>query len=86
MFEVYLSHEAEKIYRKANLKTTRLLDNCFKNLEASPLLGPNIKRLKGKLEGSFRYQIGGLRVIYSVNIELKRVFIETIGSRGDVYK
>jgi mRNA-degrading endonuclease RelE of RelBE toxin-antitoxin system len=50
------------------------------------LLGPKIKRLKGKLEGSLRYQIGGLRVIYSVNVELKRVFIETIGSRGDVYK
>jgi mRNA interferase RelE/StbE len=86
VFEVYLSHEAEKIYRKANPKTTRLFDNCFKNLESSPLLGPNIKRLKGKLEGSFRYQIGGLRVIYSVNVESKRVFIETIGSRGDVYK
>lgn len=63
MFEVYLSREAEKIYLKASLKTTRLLDNCFKNLEHSPLFGPNIKRLKGKLEGSYRYQVGGMRVI-----------------------
>jgi mRNA interferase RelE/StbE len=86
MFEVYLSHEAEKIYLKANPKTTRLLDHCFKNLEESPLFGPNIKRLKGGLEGSFRYQMGGLRVIYSVDIELKKIFIETIGPRGDVYK
>ena len=86
MFEVYLSHEAEKIYLKSNPKTTRLLDNCFKNLEESPFFGPNIKRLKGKLEGSFRYQMGGLRVIYSVVIELKKIFIETIGPRGDVYK
>ena len=85
MFEVYLSHEAEKIYLKANPKTTRLLDHCFKNLEESPLFGPNIKRLKGRLEGSFRYQMGGLRVIYSVDIELKKIFIETIGPRGDVY-
>jgi len=63
-----------------------LLDNCFKNLEESPLFGPNIKRLKGKLEGSFRYQIGGTRIIYSVDMESRKVFIETIGSRGDVYK
>ena len=48
MFDVYLSHEAEKIYLKANPKTTRWHDNCFKNLEESPLFGPNIKRLKGK--------------------------------------
>jgi mRNA interferase RelE/StbE len=86
MFEVYLSREAEKVYLNANPKTTRLLDNCFKNLEESPLLGPNIKRLKGKLEGSFRYQIGGLRVIYSVDTQSKKVFVEAIGPRGDVYK
>lgn len=38
----------------------KLLDHCFKNLEDSPFFGPNIKRLKGGLEGSFRYQMGGL--------------------------
>ena len=86
MFEVYLSREAEKIYLKATSKTTRLLDNCFKHLEESPLFGPNIKRLMGKLEGSFRYQIGGLRVIYSVDVESRKILVETIGSRGDVYK
>jgi len=86
MFEVYLSREAEKIYLKANPKTTRLLDNCFRHLEESPLVGPNIKPLKGKLEGSFRYQIGGKRVVYNVDLELRKVFVETIGPRGDVYK
>jgi len=86
MFEVYLSHEAEKICLKANPKTTRLLDHCFKNLEESPLFGPNIKRLKGKLEGSFRFQIGGLRVIYNVDVESRKIFVETIGPRGDIYK
>jgi len=68
------------------LKTTRLLDNCFKYLESSPFLGPNIKRLKGALEGSYRYQIGGTRIIYSIDIESRKVFIESIGPRGDVYK
>jgi mRNA-degrading endonuclease RelE of RelBE toxin-antitoxin system len=86
MFEVYLSREAEKIYLKANPKTTRLLHNCFRHLEESPLFGSNIKRLKGKLEGSLRYQIGGIRIIYSIDLESRKVFIETIGPRGDVYK
>ena len=86
MFEVFLSREAEKIYLKADPKTARLLDSCFRNLEESPQFGPNIKRLKGKLEGSFRYRIGGMRVIYSVEVQFKKVIIETIGARGDVYK
>lgn len=86
MFEVYLSREAEKIYLKANPKTSRLLDKCFKHLEESPFAGPDIKRLKGKLEGSFRYQIGGTRVIYNIDLRSRKVFVETIGYRGDVYK
>ena len=86
MFEVYLSHEAEKIYVKASPKTTRLLDNCFGNLEQSSLFQPNVKRLKGKLEGSYRYQVGGMSVIYNVDTETKKVFVETIGARGDIYK
>lgn len=86
MFEVYLSREAEKIYLKAAPKTTRLLENCFRHLEESPLSGPDIKRLRGKLEGSFRYRIGGMRIIYSVDMESRKVYVETIGPRGDVYK
>jgi mRNA interferase RelE/StbE len=86
MFEVYLSREAEKIYLKAAPKTTRLLENCFRHLEESPLSGPNIKRLRGKLEGSFRYRIVGMRIIYSVDMESRKVYVETIGPRGDVYK
>jgi len=86
MFEVYLSREAEKIYLKAASKTTRLLDRCFRHLEESPLSGPDIKRLKGKLGGSFRYRIGGIRVIYNVDMESRKVYVETIGPRGDVYK
>jgi mRNA interferase RelE/StbE len=86
MFEVYLSREAENIYLKATPKTTRLLDRCFRHLEESPLSGPDIKRLKGKLGGSFRYRIGGIRVIYNVDMESRKVYVETIGPRGDVYK
>ena len=86
MFEVQLSREAQKFYFKATPKTARLLDNCFRYLEESPLFGPNIKRLKGNLEGSLRYQIGSTRVIYSVDLKSNKVFVEAIGSRGDIYK
>ncbi len=86
MFEVYLSREAEKVYLKASPKTTRLLDNCFRHLEKSPMSGPKIKRLKGELEGSYRYQAGGMRVIYNIDIESRKVFVEAIGARGDIYK
>jgi mRNA-degrading endonuclease RelE of RelBE toxin-antitoxin system len=54
-------------------------------LEESPLFGPNIKRLKRKLKGSFRYQIRRIRVIFNVDMESRKVFVETIGARGGIH-
>lgn len=52
----------------------------------NPYEGSHIKKLKGKLEGKYRYAIGDLRIIYRVNAEERTVFIEAIGPRGDIYK
>lgn len=51
-----------------------------------PLSGPHIKRLHGELEGKYRCEMGGLRIIYEVNVKKKTVEIKSIGGRGDVYK
>jgi len=46
----------------------------------------HVKRLHGPLEGRFRYRVASLRVIYTVNREARRVIIEAIGSRGEIYR
>ena len=37
------------------------MDNGFSHLSLFAFFGPNINRLKGTREGSYRYQIGGTR-------------------------
>jgi mRNA interferase RelE/StbE len=44
-----------------------------------------IKPLKGKYQGQWRYRIGKLRIVYSVNKDSRTIRITAIDNRGDVY-
>jgi len=56
MYEVFLTHEAQRFYEQADPILVRKLNRCFQCLRANPYEHPNIKRLKGPLSGHFRYQ------------------------------
>ncbi len=86
MYEVFISHEAEKYYKKQDKDTKRRLNKCIDNLSREPLSGPHIKKLHGELEGKYRYEVGGIRIVYEVNRENNTVEIKAIRGRGDVYK
>ncbi|HCC69313.1 MAG TPA: type II toxin-antitoxin system RelE/ParE family toxin [Nitrospiraceae bacterium] len=86
MFEVFISHEAEKYYKKQDKDTKRRINKCIDILSKEPLLVPCIKKLHGELEGKHRYEVGGIRIIYEVNVKNKTVEVKAIRGRGDVYK
>jgi mRNA interferase RelE/StbE len=86
MYEILVSHEAEKYYKKQDRKTKRRLNQCLDHLSQGPLFGPHIKRLHGELEGRFRCQVGELRIVYEVQVKEQIVNIISIRTRGDVYK
>lgn len=75
-----------KYYQKSDKKAKRLLNQCFEDLKANHLNGPNIKRLHDELAGLYRYRVTSLRVIYSVNEEEAIIVIVAIDNRGDIYK
>jgi mRNA interferase RelE/StbE len=86
MYEVLVSHEADKYYKKQDRDTKRRINRCIDNLSRDPFFGPHIKKLHGELEGKRRYEVGGIRIVYEVNTKSKIVEIKAIRSRGDVYK
>ena len=86
MYEVLISNEADKYYKKQDKDTKRRINKCIDNIGVEPLFGPHIKRLDGELEGKHRYEVGGIRIVYEVNTRNKTVEIKAIRSRGDVYK
>jgi len=86
MYEILISHEAEKYYKRQDKDTKQRLNKCIENMSKEPQSGPHIKRLHGELEGKYRYEMSGIRIVYEVNIKDKIVEIKSIKGRGDVYK
>jgi mRNA interferase RelE/StbE len=85
MYSVELSREAQQFYQRADKPIAKKLTRCFKSLENNPRSGNNIKALKGQLSGTYRYRLGDLRVVYSIDDQRVVVFVITIAKRSDVY-
>lgn len=86
MYELLISHEAEKYYKKQDKDARQRLNKCIDNLGKEPLYGSHIKRLHGELEGKYRYEMGNFRIVYEVNVKGRTVRVISIKGRGDVYK
>ncbi|MCL5774200.1 MAG: type II toxin-antitoxin system RelE/ParE family toxin [Firmicutes bacterium] len=86
MYEVFISHEAEKYYKKADRNTKRRINSCIEILKENPVYGLHIKRLHGELYGKYRYAVGNIRIVYEINTKGQTVEIKAIKSRGDIYK
>jgi mRNA interferase RelE/StbE len=86
MHRLVLSREAERFFQRVDKPTARKLARCFQALERDPRAGNNVKPLKGRFTGAYRYRVGDLRVVYSINDSAKTVFVITIANRKDVYE
>ena len=86
MYKVKIHKLAVKYYTKLDPKSKRKINKAITEIMNNPFDINKTKKLKGRLESKYRYAIGNLRIIYSVNEKEKVVYIEAIGPRGDIYK
>ncbi|HEY3242491.1 MAG TPA: type II toxin-antitoxin system RelE/ParE family toxin [Phycisphaerae bacterium] len=86
MYEVRLSARARRFYADAHRPLALKLAHCFRQLEEDPRRHPNIKPLKGKLAGSYRYRVGDHRVIYTIDEGGRIVVVAIIAHRREVYE
>lgn len=86
MYEIKLVRKAQKFYEKCNDQIVVRLNQAFEKISEQPFKGANIKKLSDYFKGSYRCNLGKLRIIYSIDKENQIVFIEVIDYRGDVYK
>lgn len=86
MFKIILHKKAAKYYQKLDDKAAKRVNLAIEEIGKGPINGPHVKRLRGRLEGKYRYDVDGLRIIYVVNPGDETVIIEAIGPRGDIYK
>jgi mRNA interferase RelE/StbE len=86
MYKVELSREAQRFYERCDEPVSKKLIRCFRALEIDPRAGNNVKALKGPFAGAYRYRVGDLRVVYTINDQAVTIFVITIAKRSDVYE
>ncbi len=84
-FEIEVSKSSAKFYKICDSKLAKRLNETFLKIQNSPFVGPNIKKMKGDYSDSYRLRLGDLRIVYSVDLHQKKIYVELIGYRGDVY-
>jgi len=82
-YNVVLSRQAERVFKKLDGKEKRNVSECLISLEENTYAG---KRLHGDLKENFSLRIGKLRIIYTVSEKDKVVFIIAVGPRKSVYQ
>jgi mRNA interferase RelE/StbE len=85
MFKLVLSREAGRFYERCDKPAASKLARCFAALEQDPRGGNNVKPLKGQFAGAYRYRVGDLRVVYTIDDASDTILIITIVNRKDAY-
>ena len=84
-FEIILSKQSAKYYKKLSIDEARRLDRAFLLLEKDPLGSGDIQLLSVKPK-RYRFRVGGLRIIYQIDTKKKLVLVSTILPRGQIYR
>jgi len=86
MFKLEFYKQAAKYYKKVDTKVQKRINKAIEEIIKDPSEGIHIKKLKGRLEGKYRYDIDRLRIIYYIDEDNEIIYVEAIGPRGDVYR
>ena len=69
---------APKLYDK-------IVNIVYPQLKSNPYFGTNIKKLKGKFEGYYRYRVGNYRLFYLIEGEKVLIVITDFRHRQNAY-
>ena len=81
-----ISNRADKFIKKLNEKRLLRVIQEMNDLENFPFFTAphDLAKLKGR-KGYYRIRIGDLRIIFKVNKEQRKIYIEKIGYRKKIY-
>jgi len=64
----------------------KIRDIVYPQLRENPFFGPNINKLKGELDGIYRYRIGSYRLFYLIENDKVLVMMLDIRHRQGAYR
>ncbi len=85
-FQVAETKTFEKVKKKIEAKLYSKIKNIvYPQLRSNPFFGANIKKLKGNLEGYYRYRLGNYRLFYLIDDKEIIVLIVDFKHRQQAY-
>jgi len=84
-FEIILSNQAAKYYKKVSKSTAARIDKSFLELEKDPVSSGDIKIISEKPK-RFRLRVGNLRIIYCLDLDKRHILVSAVLPRGQAYK
>jgi len=86
MYRVVLYRDAWKFLTGLDHEQQNRIRNKLKELKAWPVSHMDIKAMAGEFKGYHRLRIGSFRVLFVVDNTTQTIYVDHIGSRGDVYR
>jgi len=85
-FKIAESKNFQKIKKTIDKKLyEKIVNIVYPKLRKNPFFGPNIKKLKGKFEGYYRYRIGDYRLFYLIDNDKVIVIVTNFKHRKNSY-
>jgi mRNA interferase RelE/StbE len=64
----------------------KLADHVYPQLKGEPHFGPNIRRLRNWSPPTWRFRVGGWRFFYSIDEELRVIYMLAASHRKEAYR
>lgn len=87
-WEIVVSKESQKFLRKNNLPdsvVTRAIASAIKKFSGEEI-NIDLKKLRPPYDGYFRVRVGKIRIIFSIDFDLRSVDVAEINWRGSSYQ
>lgn len=85
MYQLFLSSRAQKELKNLDRQTRTRIISSLKSLQSDPFSpGKRVERLTDVAQG-WRLRVGDLRILYTLDTEIKLIRIYRIAKRGDIY-
>jgi mRNA interferase RelE/StbE len=85
-YRVIVHKRAVKYLQSLSVVQKDRIKQSMKKLENGIDSLTDIKQMAGDWKGYYRTRVGGVRIIFWIERELKTIYVDHIGSRGDIYK
>lgn len=85
-YKVIVHNKAAHYLDKLAAFQREKIKQSLKELENGIAEKTNVKPMAGDWKGYYRMRHGNIRIIFWIDHPLRTIYVDHIGSRGDVYK